>query len=280
MREPENGFTEVDGLRLHHLDWGGSGAPVVCLHGLTGNAHAFDGLARSLGLTLRILSLDVRGRGDSEWGPPEGYQLPRYVADLGIWLDALHLDRVALVGTSMGGIISMLFAAAQPDRVERVALNDIGPVGDPRGLERIRGYVGTAPERFPELKAAAGWFRENYPGIRASDEQLLELAGHAVRELPEGGFGWKYDRAIRQAMNEPAAAAAAAPELWPIAEALPGPTLVLRGGISDILAADTASEMTRRMKDCRAVDVPGVGHAPLLSEPEALRALRGFFGVE
>ena len=92
MTQPDRVFTEVDGLRLHHLDWGGSGPPVVCLHGLTGNAHAFDGLARSLAPGLRILCLDVRGRGDSEWGPPEGYQLPRYVADLGIWLDALHLD--------------------------------------------------------------------------------------------------------------------------------------------------------------------------------------------
>ena len=279
MTQPERVFTEVDGLRLHHMDWGGSGPPVVCLHGLTGNAHAFDGLAHSLAPALRILSLDVRGRGDSEWGPPEGYQLPRYVADLGIWLDALQLDRVALVGTSMGGIISMLFAAAQPDRVERVVLNDIGPAIDPRGLERIRGYVGTAPERFPDPKAAAEWFRENYPGLRASDEQLLAMVGHAVKALPEGGVGWKYDRAIRQAMNEPAAAAAAAPELWPIAEALRGPTLVVRGGISDILSVEIASEMTRRMKDCRAVEVPGVGHAPLLGEPEALRAVRDFFGV-
>jgi pimeloyl-ACP methyl ester carboxylesterase len=280
MMEPESVFTEVDGLRLHHLDWGGSGAPVVCLHGLTGNAHAFDGLARSLPPGLRLLSLDVRGRGDSEWGPREGYQLPRYVADLATWLEAQRLDRVALVGTSMGGIISILFAAAQPDRVERVVLNDIGPVVDPKGLERIRGYVGGAPETFPSLEAVAAWFRENYPGMSATDAQLLELVGHAVRPLSEGDFGWKYDRAIREAMNDPAAAQAAAPDLWPIAETMPGPTLVLRGGISDILAAETAREMTRRLKDCRAVEVPGVGHAPLLTEPVAAGAIQSFFGLE
>jgi pimeloyl-ACP methyl ester carboxylesterase len=152
-------------------------------------------------------------------------------------------------------------------------------VVDPKGLERIRGYVGTAPERFPTLEAVAAFFRENYPGLSASDEQLLAFVRHAVRELPEGDLVWKYDRAIRQGMNDPAAARAAAPELWPVAEAVPGPTLVVRGGISDVLAAETAREMTRRMKDCRMVEVPGVGHAPLLAEPSALGAVKSFLGA-
>jgi pimeloyl-ACP methyl ester carboxylesterase len=276
MPEPRSVTSEVNGLRLHHLDWGGDGPTVVCLHGLTQNAHSFDGVACALSSQLRVLALDVRGRGESAWGPPEGYVIPQYVGDLAAWLDLHSLERVALIGTSMGGLISMVFAPTQPERVERVVLNDVGPVVDPAGLERIRGYVGTAPESFRDLDAVAAWFRENYPGLSLDDPALLELLRHNMRELPEGGLGWRYDKAIRDAMNDPAAASAAAPDVWPLAESMRGPTLVLRGGISDILSPETASEMTRRMKRCSLVEVPGVGHAPMLTEPAALEALRAF----
>jgi pimeloyl-ACP methyl ester carboxylesterase len=276
---PASRFAEVDGIRLHWLDWEGTGPPVVCLHGLTRNAHDFDALARALAPARRVLALDVRGRGESAWAPAETYQIPRYVADLTAWLDGLALERVALVGTSMGGLVSMFFGAASPERVEATVLNDIGPVIDPRGLERIRGYVGGAPERFDDLESVAAALRTNAPNPWLPEDAFLEAARHATVPLEDGGLGWRYDGAIRAQMREPPTEAVVPPDVWPLAEALPGPTLVVRGGVSDILSAEMAREMTERMKSCSLVEVPDVGHAPALVEPPALGSIRRLLGV-
>src|SRR5215472_1883560 len=133
----EDKFQVAGGVRLHYLDFGGKGKPVlVCIHGLTGNAHNFDALASHLSARYRVLSLDVRGRGDSAWGAPLDYNPQVYVSDLKEFLDALGIQRVNLLGTSMGGIISMMYAGGYPETVERLVLNDIGPEIDPTGLVR------------------------------------------------------------------------------------------------------------------------------------------------
>ena len=140
-------FISANGLKLHYLDFGNpSKPPLVCIHGLSGNAHNFDGLAPHLMNDHHVMSIDVRGRGDSQWGPPGEYTPPVYVSDLALMLDALELDRVTLIGTSMGGIISMIFAGGYPQRVERLVLNDIGPEVDPAGLKRV---PITSPRRPP-----------------------------------------------------------------------------------------------------------------------------------
>ncbi len=272
MSAPRSAFTRVNGVRLHHLDWEGGGLPLVCLHGLTRNAHDFDALARALTPRRRVLALDVRGRGESDWAPAESYALPQYAADLGAWLDLLALPRAVLVGTSMGGLISLVFGASQPGRVAAAVLNDVGPVVDPAGLARIQSLVGSAPETFADHADVVRWFRSTQPPQSQGDAALLEWARHATKPAA-GGLTWRYDRALREQMRAARPAATQLPNLWPLAEALPGPTLVVRGGVSDILSAETANEMTRRMKDCRATTIPGVGHAPSLAEPESLTAI-------
>jgi pimeloyl-ACP methyl ester carboxylesterase len=274
---PKELWTDINGVRLHHLDWPGKEQPLVCLHGLTGNAHNFDGLARALSPHHRVLALDLRGRGQSGWAEEQSYTVPQYVADLERWLDEVALERVALVGTSMGGVVALLFAARCPDRVERLVLNDIGSVVDARGLDRIRSSVGCAPEIFPDLDAVVRWFRENYPGQRLTDDQVREWAGFATRPLEQGGLGWRCDPAIRKQMNtgEPTAHPV---DLWPTCEAIGCPTLVVRGAASDLLSRGTVQEMQRRMANCTSVEVPGVGHAPALTEPEVLAALQTFIG--
>ncbi len=151
-------------------------------------------------------------------------------------------------------------------------LNDIGPPVDPAGLARITALVGGAPETFADLAEVVRWFRSTQPPQSLDDAALLEWARHATKPAP-GGLTWRYDRALREQMRAPAPAPAQIPDLWPLAEALSGPTLVVRGGASDILSAETAEEMARRMKNCRAVEVPGVGHAPSLVERESLAAI-------
>jgi pimeloyl-ACP methyl ester carboxylesterase len=269
---PRSVFTRVNGIRLHHLDWDGAGLPVVCLHGLTRNVHDFDALARALSPRRRVLALDVRGRGESDWAPVESYALPQYAADLAAWLDALGLPRAVLVGTSMGGLIALVFGSLYPGRVAAAVLNDVGPVVDPAGLARIQSLVGSAPETFADHADVVRWFRATQPPQSLDDASLLEWARHATKPAP-GGLTWRYDRALREQMRAAQPAATQLPDLWPLAEALAGPTLVVRGGVSDILSAATSSEMTRRMKDCRAVTVLGVGHAPSLAEPESLAAI-------
>jgi pimeloyl-ACP methyl ester carboxylesterase len=251
---------------------------VVCLHGLTGNAHNFDGLARALAPGLRVLALDARGRGASGWAPSETYALRQYVDDLERWLDTLSLSRVSLIGTSMGGLVTMLFASRSPERVDRAVLCDVGPVVEPEGVERIRGYVGSAPEIFPDIDRVVLWFRQSYPGQRLTEEQIREWVGFATRPLEQGGLGWRYDPCIRKQMHSPLPAAVP-PDLWAACEAMRCPTLVVRGGASDLLSVATVNEMSRRMNDCSFVEVDGVGHAPTLVETEALQAVRRFFNL-
>src|ERR1700687_3501222 len=120
-------FVTVNGLRLHYLDYGGDGPYVVCVHGLSGNAHNFDELAAHLGRSYHVISVDVRGRGDSDWGPPTDYLPKNYATDLAAMLDSIGIARTSLIGTSMGGIIAMMYAGGWPERVERLGVHDMGP---------------------------------------------------------------------------------------------------------------------------------------------------------
>src|SRR5579863_8293578 len=145
-------FVTANGIRLHYLDFGNPAAPsLFCIHGLSGNAHNFDALAPHLAAAYHVMSLDVRGRGDSAWGPAGDYNAAVYARDLAAVLDSLKIDRVTLIGTSMGGMISMLFAGGYPDRVERLVLNDVGHEADPAGINRITDYMTASPTDFANL---------------------------------------------------------------------------------------------------------------------------------
>jgi pimeloyl-ACP methyl ester carboxylesterase len=276
---PVDRIVAVNGLGLHYLDHGTEGKPpLVCIHGLTGNAHNFDALAPHLTSRYHVRALDVRGRGDSQWGPASGYAPQTYLSDLAGLLAALEVGRVTLIGTSMGGIISMLFASGYPERVERLVLNDIGPEIDPRGLERIGRYVGTAPEQFDDLEAVAAYYLETYPPARNfSREGLLEFARWAVKPAPGGKRTWKMDPQIRRPMRSGQAARPI--DLWMPFGRITAPILAVRGAESDVLAARTLELMKTVARGLKSVEVAKVGHAPSLSEPEALAAIKEFLGV-
>jgi pimeloyl-ACP methyl ester carboxylesterase len=269
-------FVTANGLRLHYLDFGNSAKPpLFCIHGLSGNAHAFDGLAPHLADAYHVMSLDVRGRGDSEWGPAGDYLHTTYVSDLAAALEALHIDRVTLIGTSMGGIISMMYAGGYPERVERLVLNDIGPEIASSGLNRITDYMTTAPADFADLPQVTAYYRENYPALRAAPEATLrEFVKWAVKPAANGRLAWKMDPAIRNMRRTDAAARPM--DLWVPFARITAPVLIVRGGDSDILARATAERMCKVLPNTRLVEVPGVGHAPSLLEPEALTAIKSF----
>jgi pimeloyl-ACP methyl ester carboxylesterase len=246
---------------------------------LTGNAHNFDALAQHLASSYRVLAIDVRGRGDSEWGPPLDYNPQVYVNDLKTFLDALGISRATLIGTSMGGIISMMFAGGYPEVVERLVLNDIGPEVSPAGLQRIVSYVGEAPQRFDDLAAVGAYYRETYPpAAKLGEDELIEWVRWSVKPAEGGGLTWKMDPAIRRT---PRGGSAARPiDLWLHYTRVLAPILIVRGAESDILSAETAARMLKVQRGARLVEVPGVGHAPSLVEPQALAAIREFLGVK
>jgi pimeloyl-ACP methyl ester carboxylesterase len=268
-------YVNANGLRHHLIARGHPGSPVVMMiHGLAGQAHTFDGIATKLSDRYHVYCLDVRGRGESEWGPANGYHVENYVADLEAVREALGLQRFALVGTSMGGIISMNYTPRFPERVDRVVLNDIGPEVDPVGLKRIIEYVGHAPTMFEDMKAVVKYYRENYAPMveHLPEDQIADFARWNVRKSDAGIYVWKMDPAVRAGGST----AAQTLEPWDAVARITCPALILRGTKSDVLSADIAQRMVAVMPDARIVEVPGVGHAPVLTEPVAQRALEEF----
>jgi len=250
---------------------------VMMIHGLAGQAHTFDGIANYLAAKYHVYALDVRGRGESDWGPPGEYGIDTYVADLEAIRAALGLQRFSLVGTSMGGLIAMQYAPKYPERVERAVLNDVGPEIDPAGLQRILSYVGNAPEMFADMKAVVKYYREHYAPMveHLADDQLVEFARYNVRRSDSGVYVWKMDPAVR---TTPAPAPTVEP--WEALEGMRCPVLILRGALSDVLSADIAARMVEAVPGGDTGGRAWVGHAPVLTEPVAVKALERFLGSQ
>jgi pimeloyl-ACP methyl ester carboxylesterase len=268
---------ELNGLRIHYVDWGSSSAsPVVCVHGYTSSAQAFNGPARHFQDRCRLVAPDVRGHGESAWSPAGAYQYQDQVGDLAALVDALALGRFTLIGTSMGGIIAMAYAGAHPDRLQRLVLNDIGPDIE-TGSQRITATVGSRPEEFATLDEAMEYRRQVSPitaGRKLEDQH--ELALGVLRQRPDGRWIWKMDPAyIQQRVKH---GAPRRPDLWPVLKRVPCPTLVVWGTDSDVLSEAQARRMVEALPKGQLVAVPGVGHAPTLMEPAVLKALEQFLG--
>ncbi len=268
-------FTTPDGTRLHYTDEG-AGLPLLCLAGLTRNLRDFDHLAPHLP-NVRMIRLDARGRGRSDWPGPEGYTVAQEAADVLALLDHLGLAAAAVLGTSRGGLQAMVLAATARDRLLGVALNDIGPELAPEGLAVIMGHLGRAPAQRSHAEAAAARAAtatsfENVPMTR----WLAEVRNH-FDEGPDG-LSLRYDARLRDAVL--AGSAQPAPDLWPLFEAFAGlPLCLIRGVNSLLLTRDTADRMEARIAALGGpplirAEVPGRGHVPFLDEPEALAALR------
>jgi pimeloyl-ACP methyl ester carboxylesterase len=279
MRMPfqERFYSSEDGLKLYYRDYaGGPGVPVLCMHGLTRNSKDFEDLAPHLARSRRVLVPDVRGRGKSARDPQYmNYHPGTYVTDMWRLMDDAGVQRAALIGTSMGGLMAMVMTAVNPARVTGVALNDVGPEIDPAGLERISGYAGKMPvvnDWTAAAEAIAEVNRAALPHLQAED--WLRFARRTFREDENGRPVPDYDPDIGRALEEAGAAPA---DLWAVFDALKTvPALVIRGGTSDILAQKTVDAMKARKPDLHVCIVPGVGHAPMLDEPAALQALDAF----
>lgn len=268
-----------DGLRLYcriYPAQTAAGLAVLCLPGLTRNGRDFAVLASHLQAEHEVLCADLRGRGRSEWDPdPSHYQLPTYVADTFGLLQSRGLERVVIIGTSLGALMAMVMAAVQPAKIAAVVLNDAGPEIDPAGLKRIAGYAGKLPPVSSWAEAAAQAKRVYGLALPdLSDAQWLDYARSGYREDPEGKPVPDMDPAIGKAFSTPAGAPS---DLWPLfAQIGPVPMLVIRGALSDILSAATVERMVREKPHLETLSVANRGHTPLLTEPACLAALDAF----
>ncbi|MGB4102305.1 MAG: alpha/beta hydrolase [Alphaproteobacteria bacterium] len=251
--------------RIAYQVWGRPDAPrsVVCVHGLVRNAHDFDHLAAALAENLRVICVDIPGRGASDdLGDPAFYAYPQYLADMTALLARLDVTEVDWIGTSMGGLIGMLLAAQPRTPIRRLVLNDVGPFLSAAAIARIAAYVSTPPQ-FPDLAAAEAYLGKIYHHVgpcTAADRAAF--ARHSLRPLPGGGFRLRYDPGIAQNF----AAAKTGIDLWPVYDRITCPTLVLRGALSDVLDATTAAAMTQRGPRAALVTIPDIGHFPALMD--------------
>lgn len=271
-------WTSADGLTLHYRNYPGpEGAgklPVLCMHGLTRNARDFGPLAEALSATRRVIVPEMRGRGLSDYAKDSDTYTPvTYVADVEKLLVEEGIERFAVVGTSMGGLMTMLMAAAKPGRMSAVVMNDIGPEVQAEGLARIAGYVGQGRSYATWVHAARGLAEAHGAAFPGYDlDQWLDLAKRTMVVSQNGRIVFDYDMAIAEPFAKPGNAAP--PNLWLAFEALAGvPMLLVRGGLSDLISPDTVKRMAMRNPAMRTVTVPDVGHAPTLDEPDVRAAI-------
>jgi pimeloyl-ACP methyl ester carboxylesterase len=267
-----------DGLRLHYRDYAGDAdkPPLLCLPGLTRNVRDFEAFAKRYSPGHRIIALEFRGRGESDYDPVPSRYIPlTYAGDVIQVLDQLAIPQAIFVGTSLGGLVTMTLAAICPERIAAAILNDVGPELNRVGLDRIQSYLGKR-EHFNSWDAAAAAIAAAqgpaFPKYGHAD--WLEMARRNCREH-DGEIVFDYDAAIADAFRT--AGAVPKIDLWPLFAAVARkPLLIVRGALSELLSAESASKMRHAAPNAIYAEVPDMGHAPMLDEPEAVAAIDKF----
>ena len=270
-------FVTVNNLRLRYLEWGTEDKPpLLCLHGHTGHAGIWDDFAEAMSPFYQVYALDQRGHGSSQWAR-DGYDRDRFVEDVGAFLDSLGLQKVVLVGLSMGGWNSLLYTPGHQERVERVILVDIGPEAsaEPRQPRASRPPTSLEFGSFEEALAGA---REGNPW--ADDEHLRKDLEERMRPREDGKWTWKADPALfttpLRDMEDPEAIA----RLWRSLEAITCPILEVRGKESPLLSDDVIERMRKANPNFSSVDVAGAGHNVTVDKPQDFIAVTSpFLGV-
>jgi pimeloyl-ACP methyl ester carboxylesterase len=283
MADFEDGYWfSGEELRLHYRDYSGpaSRSPLICLPGLTRNARDFEPVAEMLGGKRRMIAVDLRGRGESGYARNAMSYVPlTYVQDVDALLRQIDPKGFVLLGTSLGGLVSMLLAPMWMSKVKGIILNDIGPEIGAKGLERIRSYVGQGRSFDTWMHAARTMAEANgdvYPAYGL--DEWLRFAKRTCKLTNNGRIVLDYDMKIAEPFKLPGGEAGV--DLWPVYEALADvPLLILRGQSSDILEKQAAAKMLKKHSNASLVTVPGVGHAPSLDEPAAQAAIHDFLSA-
>ena len=253
--EPADRYIRINGLNFHYLEWGAANAPtVLMLHGASQQAHSWDFVSLALSEGYHIMALDQRGHGDTDWAQDGDYSIEAYQRDLDGFVEANRLKGFALMGHSMGGRNSYIWASRHSGILKALVIVDTGPETSRRGQERIR--------QFRELPDELNTFEEftlrvqEYTG--RSREQVLGALKYSIRQRQDGKWTWKYDKAMRS--SERRDPGWTPDRLWECVGRIDCPTLVLRGAMSDLFTEETMGRMQRAISDCATVTIAGAGH--------------------
>jgi pimeloyl-ACP methyl ester carboxylesterase len=255
---PRDGFANVNDLKLHYLDWGDRDRPaVLLLHGFAQSGHSFDFVSLALSDRFRVVALDLRGHGDSDWSADVDYERATLVSDVLKFMSHLGLSSASIVGLSLGGTVAYMLAAARPELVRSLVIVDIAPRVEQAGVRRVRGFV-EGGDYFDSMEAMVDAVRAFRPD--RTPEQLRGSVRRNARRHEDGRWSWKYDPMMRRGEGRPKTGPEQERELWTALEAVNCPTLIVRGADSDIVSPETVAEMVRRIPSATATTVANAGH--------------------
>jgi len=268
-------YVTLSGLRFHSVTWGRHDAPaVLCLHGLRSYSRTFQPLAATLARDFRVIALDQRGRGETDWDPRREYYVAHYAKDIEAFVDAMGLDTLHLLGHSMGGINALVYSLANGHRLRSLILEDSGPGAsrNSEGAKRINAELTSTPERFADWDAARRFWRSIRPDV--TKEAIESRVSNSMRQTAEG-VGWVHDQAgITQCRLHPTQAD---PDLWPCVQKIACPTLLLRGARSDYLSRETFEQMLEVNPRIEGLQIEGAGHYIHDDQPERFNSAVGAF---
>ena len=268
--QPTDKTVRANGLNFHYLEWGDPNNPtVLMLHGVSQQAHSWDFVSLALADRFHVLSLDQRGHGDSDWARDGDYSIEAQQADIDAVVEALGLHGFNLMGHSMGGRNSYVWASRHPGALDSLVIVDTGPQGQQTGSRRIQQFQ-QLPDELDTFDEFAQRVQE-YTG--RSLEQVLGALKYSIRQRPDGKWSWKYDKVLRTSGARPPGWT---PEqLWECVERISCPTLVVRGERSDIFAEETMDRMRQVIPDCATATIAGAGHLVQGDNPAAFLAETG-----
>ncbi|MFN8627419.1 MAG: alpha/beta fold hydrolase [Candidatus Binatia bacterium] len=275
MTRPYDHSVKARGLTFHFTAWGAADQPpLLCLHGATQTAHSWDEVAPDLSASYRVLCLDQRGHGDSDWAADGDYTRETQAGDIDAITDALGLPPFLLIGLSMGGINAITFTARYPHKVTALVIVDVSPEIQERGVQSIRTFVQAADE----LESVEAFVeRAHRFNPRRSLENIRSRLAHNLKQLPNGKWTWKYDKALRSL--EGGFRGNPLVNLWDDVRKIRCPTLIIKGGESDILSSESAEKLRATIPNSRLAVVAGAGHSVMGDNPAGfVEAVRGFLG--
>lgn len=263
----------ANGLSFHYVEWGDAKAePLLCLHGITQTAHSWDEVAEALASDYRVICVDQRGHGDSDWAPNGEYNRQVMAGDVDAITDALGISKFLLCGMSMGGINSITFTAAHPAKVRALVIVDVSPEIKTEGVQNIRSFI-QASDELPTFEAFVERAHQFNP--RRSLDNIRSRLSHNLKQLPNGNWTWKYDKALRS--GERGFQASGLLALWDDVAQIRCPTLIVKGAESDILSGESATKLQAAIAGSRLVVIPGAGHSVMGDNPAAfVEAVRAF----
>jgi esterase len=264
MSAPRSHFVDHAGVRLHHLEWGSEGRhPIVLVHGSRLHAHVWNDFARRAGERYHVIAIDQRGHGESAWDEREEYHLEDLCRDLRAHIEARKLSRYTLVGHSLGGRVSLMYAHRYQSELERLVLVDITPGGRPRAVAAAPRGEGKQPRAFESLESAVDYLARSMP--RAPRALVEESVREGVRRNDAGLYVWKYDAVhFARRVTPPEGL-----DLWQLASEIATPTLLQYGSESDVVDAALAARLQKTMQRCTVERIEGAGHGLFTDRPDA-----------